>query len=242
MIYITGDIHGNARQVEHICRRFDLTADDTVVLLGDVGANFYMNKRDNLLKGYLSDLAPTIFCIHGNHEARPQTIEGYIEKEWNGGTVLYQEKYPKLLFPKDGAIFDLEGYQCLVIGGAYSVDKFHRLRNHWSWWPDEQPSEETKAYVEKQIAQYPIDIVFSHTCPGKYTPTECFLQGVDQSEVDKSTEEWLDKIEESIDYKAWYCGHWHTDKRIDKLHFLYNSTELLQDIALTEEMKMEVFQ
>lgn len=56
-----------------------------------------------------------------------------------------------------------------------------------------------------------------------------FLASVDQSRVDTSTEKWLDKIEESIDYKAWFCGHWHTDKRIDKIHFLFHSYE-------TEEM------
>ena len=32
-------------------------------------------------------------------------------------------------------------------------------------------------------------------------------------------------IEEAIEYKAWFCGHWHTDKRIDKMHFLFHSFE-----------------
>lgn len=27
------------------------------------------------------------------------------------------------------------------------------------------------------------------------------------------------------DDKAWFCGHWHTDKRIDRMHFLFNSFE-----------------
>ena len=48
---------------------------------------------------------------------------------------------------------------------------------------------------------------------------------VDQSTVDNSTEIWLDQIEEAINYKAWYCGHWHTDKRIDRIHFLYRTFE-----------------
>ena len=68
-------------------------------------------------------------------------------------------------------------------------------------------------------------MVLSHTCPFRYEPIEMFLPIVDQSTVDASTEHWLDKIEQSLSYKAWYCGHWHTDKRIDKLHFLYHSFE-----------------
>lgn len=107
----------------------------------------------------------------------------------------------------------------------YSVDKYYRLSRGWSWWPDEQPSPEIKAYVEQQIREKHFDIVLSHTCPFKYEPTEMFLGGIDQRTVDDSTERWLDTIEESIQYKAWFCGHWHTDKRIDKMHFLFRSFE-----------------
>ena len=91
--------------------------------------------------------------------------------------------------------------------------------------PDEQPSPEIKAYVEKQIAEKEFDVVLSHTCPFRYEPTEMFLPMVDQSSVDDSTERWLGEIEKRIQYKAWYCGHWHTEKRIDKMHFLYRSFE-----------------
>lgn len=64
------------------------------------------------------------------------------------------------------------------------------------------------------------------------------MPGIDQSEVDSSTEEWLDTIEESVDYKAWFCGHWHIDKRIDKMHFLYDefeSDEWLQTMIKEEQ-------
>lgn len=118
---------------------------------------------------------------------------------------------------------DVSSY--LVIGGAYSVDKYYRLSRGWGWWPDEQPSPEIKTFVEQQIKSKPFDIVLSHTCPFKYEPTEMFLGGIDQSTVDDSTERWLDTIEEAIEYKAWFCGHWHTDKRIDKMHFLFHSFE-----------------
>ena len=82
--------------------------------------------------------------------------------------------------------------------------------------------------MEKQIAEKKIDIVLSHTCPFKYEPTEMFLQGIDQSTVDDSTERWLDKIEEAIEYKAWFCGHWHVNKRVDKMHFLFHDFESME--------------
>lgn len=225
MIYYTGDIHGSHFELAAFCRRFKLTEEDTVVLLGDVGANYYGGKRDQELKHALNKLKPTILCIHGNHEMRPSSIPTYLTKEWNGGLVWYEEKYPNLLFAKDGEIFTLEGLRHFVIGGAYSVDKFYRLSRHYGWWADEQPSEEIKAYVTKQLATHSVDIVLSHTCPFKYEPTVVFLPGIDQSTVDDSTERWLDRIEDTVGYKAWFCGHWHVDKRIDKMHFLFHGVE-----------------
>ena len=34
-------------------------------------------------------------------------------------------------------------------------------------------------------------------------------------------DEWLDKIEGRLDYVRRYCGHYHTNKSIDRLRFLF---------------------
>ena len=137
-----------------------------------------------------------------------------------------EEAYPHLLFAKDGEIYTIEGKSYLAIGGAYSVDKSYRIERNYGWWSDEQPSEEIKRYVESQIDKVKrVDYVLSHTCPFRYEPREAFLNFIDQSTVDDSTERWLDKIEETLEYKLWFCGHWHIDKRIDKMHFLFKSFE-----------------
>ena len=226
MIYYTGDIHGSRRDAINVCCRMGAAAGDTIVFLGDVGANYYGDERDLALKATLNDLGPTILCIHGNHERRPATIRSYKEKEWKGGSVWYEEEYPNVLFARDGDVFNIEGIQHLVIGGAYSVDKFYRLARGFGWWEDEQPSQKTKLYVESQIRKNRnVDVVLSHTCPYKYEPVEAFLPMIDQETVDVSTEHWLEKIEEILDYQAWMCGHWHINKRIDKMHFLYHGFE-----------------
>ena len=230
MIYLTGDIHGNPTQVELFCSKMQLTEKDTIIMLGDVGLNYYGGKRDRLPKRILSSLPVTFLCIHGNHENRPQNIPEYKPTIWNGGRVLVDEEHPNILFAEDGEIYDLDGKKALAIGGAYSVDKFYRLQRGFGWWADEQPSELTKRKVEGVVSECKdIDIILSHTCPKKYIPTEMFLPMIDQSSVDNSTEEWLDTIEDAVDYKAWYCGHWHTDKRIDKMHFLFTTFESLGD-------------
>jgi len=228
MIFYTGDIHGNNTDIIEFCKMHELAASDVVVLLGDVGANYYTGKRDRKMKEAFAKVAPTFLCIHGNHEMRPGTIDTYKQREWNSGIVWYEEEFPNLLFAKDGEIYEIEGIRHIAIGGAYSVDKYYRITRGYGWWADEQPSEEIKAYVEKQLAMKEVDVILSHTCPYKYEPREMFLSFIEQDTVDDSTERWLDTIEEKTDYKAWYCGHWHTDKRIDKIHFLYHTIETMK--------------
>lgn len=214
------------------CEWVGPTSEDVIVILGDAGLNYYGNNYgDRDRKKKLNKLGVPIFCIHGNHEMRPGTIPSYQVKEWNGGSVWYEEKFPNLLFAKDGEVFEMDGLAHLIFGGAYSVDKYVRLMRGFAWWPDEQPSDEIKAYVEKQVQEREIDVVLSHTCPHKYEPVEMFIPGVDQSKVDKSTELWLDRIEETVDYKQWLCGHWHINKRVDRMQFLYH------DFICSEDLK-----
>lgn len=103
------------------------------------------------------------------------------------------------------------------------------LGSSMNWFPDEQPSDEIKQQTEKQLSaiNWNVDVVLTHTCPQKYVPIEAFLPGLDQSMVDHSTEEWLDKIESRLNYKDWFCGHWYIDERINKIHFMMRSVEAL---------------
>lgn len=230
MIYVTGDIHGEVFRVAEAVDRYKITAEDVIVILGDVGMNYYGNNHgDGHRKKKLNKLGVPVFCIHGNHEMRPGTIDTYHEVQWHGGTVYIEDEYPNLLFAKDGEVYNLDGRKAIAIGGAYSVDKWYRLRMDMNWFPDEQPSEEIKTRVEQRLEElnWKMDVVLSHTCPERYMPVEAFLSGIDQCTVDNSTEEWLGRIEEKLDYDAWYCGHWHINKRIDRVHFLFEYYEVL---------------
>lgn len=227
MIYITGDTHGEFGRFKRFCEVVEPTVDDVMIILGDAGFNYAQNKHDEERKAFMNSTGMTVFSIHGNHEMRPTDVAGYKIKEFCGGMVWYQDEYPNLLFAKDGEIYRFGDYECIVIGGAYSVDKKFRLMTGRKWFANEQPSREIKAYVESKLESrdYKIGIVLSHTCPYKYEPTEVFLPGLDQRKVDTSTEEWLGKIEEKLEYKKWYCGHFHTIKTIDKLQFMFENIE-----------------
>ena len=228
MIYITGDKHTDFKEVLYFCYVNKTILDDILIVLGDTGINYHANEKDNELKRNLKEYYPiTFFCIHGNHEERPEKIDSYKTKRFHNGIVYYEEEYPSILFAKDGEVYDFNNHKVLVIGGAYSVDKYFRLVRGYNWYESEQPNDKTKSKVRKVLNNLDnkIDIILSHTCPYKYLPREMFLDGIDQSTVDNSTEYFLDEIEQTTDYKKWYCGHYHTNKEIDKMIFMFDEIE-----------------
>ena len=230
MVYITGDKHGDYNDAFGFCYQHKTNIQDIMIILGDAGINYYLDDRDYILKNSLLQLPITLFCIHGNHEERPENISTYKTKVFHNGIVYYEEEYPNILFAKDGEIYDFNDNKTLAIGGAYSVDKHYRLAMGYKWYASEQPNDEIKIRVKDTLKKYDneVDIILSHTCPFKYMPYEVFLSGIDQSKVDKTTEEFLDEIESTTQYQKWYCGHYHTDKRIDKLKFMMNDIDELK--------------
>lgn len=228
-VYITGDCHGSLRKIKLLCMEYDTCLEDVLVVLGDFSVNYSLGEKDMARKEELSKLPITILAIHGNHDARPGDLEQYKEVKWKEGTVYIEEKFPNILFAKDGEIFRFGDKQCIAIGGAYSVDKNYRLLTGLPWFKNEQPSEEIKQYVEEQLqaVDWHVDYVFSHTCPLKYEPSDLSLEFISQDTIDKSTEEWLSDIERKMEYKKWYFGHFHENREYWNAEMLFEAIKEL---------------
>lgn len=227
MIYVTGDIHAEVPTLLNWLDkcRIPHQKDQIIVLLGDVCVNYYCNYKDREAKVLLQDSNRTYFCIHGNHERRPETISTYHTDVWNSGRVYVEDEHSNLIFAQDGEVYDLEGLKTLVLGGAYSVDKWYRLQNGWNWFADEQIPEQQRNVILKKVRQLgKVDLVLSHTCPYQWQPTDLFLSSIDQNSVDNSTERWLTEIEKNLDYRYWLFGHFHDDRSInDKAQMLFKN-------------------
>ena len=199
-----------------------------MIVCGDACINFYLDKRDDRLKERITGIPITFLIVHGNHEERAWNVKGYKLKEHKIGADNYvygysEEKYPNIIFVQDFHIETLNGKRFMFLGGAYSVDKFYRLAMNWYWFESEQMPEDEMLEVLKFVTSVSnFDYVVSHTCPYKYIPTEAFLPSINQNTVDQSTEYFLDEVDDLIQYKQWYCGHWHIKKEIQKLKFLFD--------------------
>ena len=223
-VFLTGDTHGDLSRFGVFTTNNKTTVGDLMIILGDAGLNYYLTKKDEKNKAKAASEYPmTFLCIHGNHEERPENIFTYELVDFAGGKAYRESKYPNIYFAKDGEVYDINGSKCLVLGGAYSVDKHYRLANGYNWFASEQIPDSQKAVIEGQIdnISWSVDYVFSHTCPYYTRPVHMFMTGIDNSTVDTSMEVWLQKIADKLSFKRWYFGHFHDEWDNGKYTMLY---------------------
>lgn len=235
-LIFTGDTHGGVATISrigNIQRNMpEYKPEETIiVILGDAGLNFWLNNTDKKYKKLLNSMNYHIYCVRGNHEQRPELIKSMIlVNDENVNNVVYMEEaFPNIRYFVDGKIYNLLGYKSLVIGGAYSIDKWHRLaRAGYSryeaetadpkkcgWFKNECLTVAEMDTIMAEVQGKSVDFILSHTCPLSWEPTDLFLNGIDQSTVDKSMEIWLDELKNKVNWKYYLFGHYHAD-RIEK--------------------------
>ena len=228
---ITGDMHGDICRYKFLENYPAETA--ALIVLGDVGFNYYGNGKDMLTKAGASMWGNYIYCVRGNHEMRPDevpTMEKYFDDNV-GNFVYYEPEFPYIRYFIDGYLYNIDDYRTLVIGGAYSVDKPYRISRGMKWFQREQLTPEEMDNIYNTYKGDAVDIILSHTCPLSWQPTDLFLDFIDQSSVDNSMEVWMDKIKEDIKYNLWLFGHYHRDRLVrPHVEMLLSDVQKLDDV------------
>lgn len=244
-----GDTHGNFNWMYNGCLDNYEPEETAIIILGDCGLDFYLNKTDERKKKEVDARGYYIYWVRGNHEARASDVKGYekIFDENVHGVVYCDPRFPHLRVFLDYGFYDIGGYTCYVIGGAYSVDKYYRLARAGmttatnnpkksGWFANEQLTIEEMKEVEKQLHDFDaadkvIDFMFTHTCPYSWEPRDLFLGVVDQSTVDDTMEKWLDKVKNIATGYVWCFGHFHDDRLVrPHVEMFYHNIEELDKI------------
>lgn len=238
--YITGDTHGkNADRVRLIPE-----LDSALIILGDAGFNFWLNKTDYYGKAGFSKYNIPVFVVRGNHEERPENLNyPIVYSDIVKGEVYQEPEFPLINYFIDGNVYDINGFSTLVLGGAYSVDKFHRIKTFtqadgWcGWFADEQLSQEERNAISAKVVAQHYDIVLSHTCPLSWQPRELFSNFPDRHNPDNSMEIWLDKLKDTMSFDYWFFGHYHDNMVIrPRVEMLYEDILRLPDALYEWEL------
>ena len=222
---LVSDCHGAQRVYGRINKIFKNTSynpkETAIIILGDSGLNFFLNGIEANWKAAMATKECYIYCVRGNHEERPENLKfENIYDENVKGNVYIDSVNSKIRYFQDGGEYNINNHSILTIGGAYSIDKNYRLIMGYPYFKDELLTIEEMQNIEEKVKGKYFDFVLTHTCPLSLEPKHLFLSGYNQILIDKSMEEWLDKIKEQITYKEWYCGHFHSDEILCENHYL----------------------
>jgi len=215
LIYITGDTHGGIDIQKLASNKFlegnNLTKNDYVIVSGDFGFIWAMDSKDLFWLKWFDKKKFTTLFVDGNHE-NFDLLDRFPIEEWNGGKI--HRINNSVIHLLRGQVFNLQGKTFFTFGGAESVDKMFREEGI-SWWNREMPfSDEYEEGVKNlESNKWHVDYIITHTCTSK-TLTKINDLYYTFKEVNELNE-YFDIIEEKLDFKHWYFGHFHQDLEID---------------------------
>lgn len=249
--FVTGDTHG---KVVSRLKTIPTSRGDNVIILGDVGLNYYLTARDMANKeeveGYLAENDIRLYCVRGNHEERPERLKIPVLYDHDiYGKVRREDEYPHILYLEDGGEYKIDGYKTLVIGGAYSVDKHYRIERAKElygrlatypeisgWFPGEQLTSYEMEHIMRKCGGKKFDFVLTHTCPYDWMPRDLFLSCIDQETVEDGMERWLNEVKDRIVWDKWLFGHFHRNRFVrPNVEMLYGGFATLDNILLREQ-------
>lgn len=219
MIYISGDIHGeidiHKLSVKNFPEQKEMTKKDYVIICGDFGMPWYKPgekyyNSDRYWIKWLNEKPFTTLFVDGNHE-NYDILNHLPETEMFGGTVGVVSD--SIFHLKRGQIYTIDGMKIFTMGGAYSHDIECRKENV-SWWRQEVPNQAERYMALDNLATHnnTVDYVITHCGPSEITTK--ISKYINADEYCK----FLDIVDEKINYKHWYFGHYHEDIIVDEKH------------------------
>jgi predicted phosphodiesterase len=206
VIYLISDLHSKIdfAGIKEYC---DIAKkDDLLIILGDVGLEFENTEENRKFTDYILSIDKNIAIMDGNHD-NFAFLNSFPTEEWNGGIVGRLTK--NIIHLKRGNIYTIEGKSFFAFGGCKSSPKW---KEQGLWHEGEEPTQADYDLARENLKKhdYKVDYILTH----KYeqTPT--------RGTVCEELREFTLFLEEKVEYKQWYSGHWHRNQKVDEKHML----------------------
>ena len=205
MIYVTGDMHGDAARLEAPAVR-RLKKGDTLLVCGDFGFIWDGSAAEQKRLARIGKQKYTIAFLDGRHE-NFDLLAQYPVTEWNGGRA--QVINDRLVHLLRGEIYQIEGKTFFTFGGGESEDREFRVPGK-SWWAEEMPSPEEMLHAREVLAAHgnSVDYVLTHVPSRKVSLRLAPHSGADCVSL------FLGGQEDTVRCKKWFFGSLHLDRAI----------------------------
>ena len=206
-------------------------------MAGDFGGVWADTPEEAYWLDWLEQRPFTTLFVDGNHE-NFRRLNTFPSRFWHGGSV--HQIRPHVLHLMRGQLYEISGKTFFTMGGARSHDvedgildpedpnfraqqnalkrsgrnKFRVLGR--SWWPEELPSDEEYLTALETLNQtnWRADYVITHCAA-----TSIALSMDRHNEADPLTE-FLEMVDQRLEYNYWFFGHFHDNRSVDQKHIL----------------------
>lgn len=202
MIYFLSDPHGDLNFTALDNYLENAKAEDLLIILGDIGLEFEQTKKNKAFTERFLNIDKKIAFLDGNHE-NFEYINSFPEEEWNGGKV--HRLTDNIVHLMRGEIYEIEDNTFFTFGGCKSSAKWKEIG---LWFDGEEGTEAEFENAYRNLSKYnnKVDYILTH----KRERRE-YKEGVSEPLYNLCM-----YIEDKVDYKTWYCGHWHIDRQMDE--------------------------
>ena len=212
MIYITGDMHGEYSRYENKKLK-KLGEDDVLLVCGDFGFLWDGSAGERAALRKISEKRFKTLFIDGTHENFSMLKSCPVGELYGGRVQKVANNVYRLL---RGEIFTIENKTFFVFGGGESADKDIRIENG-TWWKEEQPTLEEMAYAVENLNSVGrrVDYIVTHQ------PSMTDMALVERRCTKTPTSTFLDELSHQVEYKKWFFGSLHRNKKTPKAYCLF---------------------
>lgn len=199
---VAGDWHGDQGWAISAIRSAAREGASTMFHVGDFALDWPGAKRaryEDRLNRRLLEFGITLIVSGGNHDNWDTLEKLPVEED---GLATFRSNIR--VIPRGGRT-QIGGLVVGALGGAFSVDQFHRTEGK-DWWSNEEPTPED---ARRLIAGGSVDILITHDAPAGFPLVSEFDLPPEIISQAERTRTLLREVVDSLIPAHVFCGHWH---------------------------------
>ena len=205
MVYVTGDLHGDAGRFRERPLK-GLRRGDTLLVCGDFGFVWDGSPREEQALEKLSRLRYQVLFVDGPHD-NVRLLENFPQEDFCGGKV--RRLRPNVAWLERGWVFTLEGKRVFALGGGSPDLGEERPADVWLGRELPSPEELERARAELDKAGWAVDAVVTHECTARLRS----LLGAGGESIGLM-DAFLEELARRCRCRRWYFGRYHLDKPV----------------------------
>lgn len=213
MIYVTGDLHGEAGRFQAEGMK-QLRKGDTLLVCGDFGFVWDGGPAEKKILEKLGKKKYQVLFVPGCHD-NYSLLREYPEVEFAGGKA--RQISGNLYELLRGEVYMVEEKRIFAFGGGVSDDE-HLREEGKTWWREELPTEQEYEAAIERLSEYGNQVDYIVTHDASAAIRQFLNMGQEDSEIGK-IHAFLNVISKKIKFKAWFFGRYHQDKLIPPRYY-----------------------